>query len=174
MSHLGRRIGLSTLACLALLAVGCTSFERPRVESVTITPSTLNSRSRATAEVAITDVQARGTTLEYQWLRNGERIPGAIEASLDLSVAGHGDRGDRIAVRVVASRRFASSGSATSAEAQVEPVATVVMQQSTEYYSVEGTDSESVFASIRKNELNEGTSSRVRLGQTRFSLTKSW
>ena len=39
----------------------------------------------------------------YQWVRDGTDIAGQTGATLDLSVAGNGDKGDQIAVRVTAS-----------------------------------------------------------------------
>ena len=41
-------------------------------------------------------------TYAYQWSRNGVDIPGASGSTLDLSVLGNGNKGDAIALRVVA------------------------------------------------------------------------
>ncbi len=70
------------------------------------------------ATVTAHDADNDPLTTSYQWTRNGEDIAGATDATLDLSEAGNGDRGDLIRVRVTV-----SDGSATSAPATSDPVA---------------------------------------------------
>ena len=66
----------------------------------------------------------------YQWTRNGTDISGATGATLDLWVAGNGDRGDSIAVRVTASDGSLTSAPTTSAAVVVTdsaPAASVAL-----------------------------------------------
>jgi DNA-binding beta-propeller fold protein YncE len=42
------------------------------------------------------------TLIAYQWSLNGNPIAGATQPTIDLSVPGHGDRGDTISVRITA------------------------------------------------------------------------
>ena len=48
------------------------------------------------------DPDGDALTYRYRWLRNGTAIAGATAATLDLSLAGNGDRGDAIRVEVSA------------------------------------------------------------------------
>ena len=53
-----------------------------------------------TAQVTSHDVESDPLTTSYQWTRNGTDIVGATNATLDLVLAGNGDKGDAIRVRV--------------------------------------------------------------------------
>src|SRR4051812_42207606 len=48
------------------------------------------------------DPDGDALTYAYKWFRNGTAIPGATAATLDLSAAGAGDRGDALKVEVTA------------------------------------------------------------------------
>ena len=89
--------------------------QAPVVDSVAIAPTTLRTLTVATYErhrrTTMTATRSPTTTSGRM---NGVDITGATGTTLDLSVAGNGDRGDQIAVRVTA-----SDGSATSAAAHV-------------------------------------------------------
>ncbi len=70
----------------------------------------------------------------YQWLRNDVAIAGATAATLDLAVAGHGNRGDRITVRVTASDGQATTGPVQAnavVVANSPPAATVTVSPAT-------------------------------------------
>ncbi|HEY8807706.1 MAG TPA: hypothetical protein VIN70_09000 [Candidatus Limnocylindria bacterium] len=101
----------------------------PVVDSVTVTPS--SARTSDLLSVSSTGHDADGgdaVTFGYQWTRNGVDIAGATGSSLDLSVAGNGDRGDSVAVRVAASDGTLTSVPMSSAPvviADTAPVATV-------------------------------------------------
>jgi len=101
----------------------------PVVDSVTVTPS--SARTSDLLRVSSTGHDADGgdaVTFGYQWTRNGVDIAGATGSSLDLSVAGNGDRGDSVAVRVAASDGTLTSVPMSSAPvviADTAPVATV-------------------------------------------------
>jgi len=44
----------------------------------------------------VADADGDALTYAYQWTKDGADIPGATSATLDLSVAGNGDRADAI------------------------------------------------------------------------------
>ncbi len=75
----------------------------PFIASVTIDNLQPKTNEALTAAALAYDDNGDPFTLAYQWLRNGIPIPGATDSTLDLSIAGHGDKGDWISVRVIAS-----------------------------------------------------------------------
>lgn len=89
----------------------------PVVDSVTLSPSSPRTNDVLQASVAAHDADGDPLTYSYEWLRNGALIAGATGPSLDLSVAGNGDRGDTLTVRVTA-----SDGQTTSAPASASLV----------------------------------------------------
>jgi DNA-binding beta-propeller fold protein YncE len=101
----------------------------PVIDSVTLAPSSPNTNDLLQSSVAAHDVDGDPLTYTYEWLRNGTPIAGASAASFDLSVAGHGDRGDTITVRVTASDGQAPSAPATASVtvADSAPTASVVL-----------------------------------------------
>ena len=84
----------------------------PVVDSVTIT-NTLRTFTVATTNVVAHDDDGDTLTYDYQWL-NGVDLTGETGSTLDLGVAGNGDRGDQISVRVTASDGVATSAAVTS------------------------------------------------------------
>ena len=72
----------------------------PVVDSVAIDQATPQTDDSLTATVTSHDADGDPLTTNYQWTRNGNDISGETGATLDLSVAGNGDRGDVIRVRV--------------------------------------------------------------------------
>ena len=74
----------------------------PVVTTAVITGS--NPKTNETLNVTATGTDPDGgtPTLTYQWTKNGTDISGATGTTLDLAVAGHGDRGDEIGVKVKA------------------------------------------------------------------------
>jgi len=87
----------------------------PAIQSVVIDQTSPTTATVLTATVAATDANGDPLTYAYQWIKNGTNLPGATAASLDLSIAGNGDRGDAISVRVTASDGTATSIPVTSA-----------------------------------------------------------
>jgi len=86
----------------------------PLVDSVTLSPSPARTNDVLQASVAAHDADGDAITYSYEWLRNGAPIAGATGSSLDLSVAGNGDRGDTVTVRVILSDGQTTSAPATA------------------------------------------------------------
>jgi hypothetical protein len=72
----------------------------PKIRSVTISPGKPSLRQDLAVIVNADDADGDQLSYRYQWVRNSQELPGATMASLP---AGQGQRGDQIAVRVVAS-----------------------------------------------------------------------
>ena len=83
-----------------LLAAVDITNSAPVIESVSFSPAEPSKNDVLRAIVSAYDPDGDWLTYSYHWLRNGVTITGATGSSLDLSVAGHGDRGDTITVRV--------------------------------------------------------------------------
>lgn len=86
----------------------------PTVTSVSITPSGPRTNTLLTANATATDPDGDAVSFTYQWRKNGSALPGATGRTLDLSVAGNGDKGDAISVTVTASDGASSSAPSTS------------------------------------------------------------
>ncbi|MDQ2913484.1 MAG: YncE family protein, partial [Chloroflexota bacterium] len=104
----------------------------PVFQSVTLSPSTVFTGDMLHVQAVAFDPDLRRypapdpTTYTYEWSRNGNVLAGATGPTLDLSVAGNGDRGDTISVRVTASDGQLRSVASTSiAIRDSAPVATV-------------------------------------------------
>ena len=71
--------------------------------SVAVAPPAPKTNQTLTATPSgFSDPDGDALTYKYRWLRNGAAITGATGATLDLSVAGNGDRGDTVRVEVSA------------------------------------------------------------------------
>ncbi|MFA9432480.1 putative Ig domain-containing protein [Egicoccus sp. AB-alg2] len=90
----------------------------PVVDAVTVTPTSPRTDGTLTAEVTASGGSG-SLTYSYQWLRNGTALSGATSRTLDLGVAGNGDKGDTLAVRVTASDGTSTSPAVTSATVTV-------------------------------------------------------
>jgi DNA-binding beta-propeller fold protein YncE len=92
----------------------------PIFRTVALSPTQprTNALLSVTADAYDPDISASNTggtvTLTYEWSRNGTVVAGATGSSFDLSVAGNGDRGDTISVRVTASDGQLSTDASTS------------------------------------------------------------
>ena len=82
--------------------------------SVAITETSAITTTLLHATAATGDPDGDVVTVAWQWTRNGTDIAGATSSTLDLAVAGNGDRGDVIRVRAVPSDGSASGSAATS------------------------------------------------------------
>ena len=87
----------------------------PVMDSVSVSPAEARTNDTLTAAVVAHDPDGDPLTFAYQWTRNGADLAGATGASLQLSLAGNGDRGDAIAVRVTASDGMVVTAPVTSA-----------------------------------------------------------
>ena len=111
-------------------AVAVLGDSAPVVDGVSVSPAQPNTNDLLVATVTAHDVDGDALTYSYQWTRNGADLAGATAATLNLSVAGNGDRGDSIAVRVTASDGSTISAPLTSAAVVVAdsaPVASVAL-----------------------------------------------
>lgn len=92
----------------------------PVFQSLTLSPSTVFTGDTLRADAFASDPDFSASlagdpvTYTYEWSRNGTPIAGATTSTLDLSVAGNGDRGDTISVRVTASDGQLSTDASTS------------------------------------------------------------
>ena len=109
----------------------------PVFQSLTLTPSTPFTGDTLRADAFASDPDFSSSlagdpvTYMYEWSRNGTPIAGATTSTLDLSVAGNGDRGDTISVRVTASDGQLSTDASTSVViADSAPTATVSLSNS--------------------------------------------
>jgi peptidoglycan/xylan/chitin deacetylase (PgdA/CDA1 family) len=76
---------------------------RPVAGTVKITPAAPSTSDNLTANTGgFADPDGDALTYQYQWKVNGTAIAGATGSAFNLSPAGHGDAGDRIAVDVSA------------------------------------------------------------------------
>jgi hypothetical protein len=91
----------------------------PVMTSVGITPSSPGTNALLTANATATDPEGDQISFSYQWIKNSVNLAGATTKTLDLSVAGNGDKGDQIAVTVTASDGSGDSSPMTSSAATV-------------------------------------------------------
>ena len=98
--------------------------------TVSITPATPRTNQVVTAATSgFSDPDGSPLTFEYTWKRNGVAIAGATAATLDLTQAGHGDRGDTISVDVRArdpQNHWSETVSATTTVVTTAPTAGTV------------------------------------------------
>ena len=102
----------------------------PVAGTVTITPASPTTNQTLTATPAgFTDADGDSLTYHYQWFNNGSPLAGETSSTLDLSVAGNGNRGDLIKVEVYATDGNAGTSSTvndTVTVANTAPVAGTV------------------------------------------------
>ncbi|RYX80611.1 tandem-95 repeat protein [bacterium] len=87
--------------------------DAPVIDSVTLTPGAPNTSSTLTANVTSHDADDDTPSYTYVW-KNGSTTLSEIGKTLDLSVAGNGDKGDQITVTVTANDGTVDSASVTS------------------------------------------------------------
>ncbi|MDQ5816281.1 MAG: hypothetical protein M3516_08320, partial [Actinomycetota bacterium] len=78
------------------LSVQASGNQPPSVSVVTIDQASPRTDEILTVSVSAQDPDGDAFSYSYQWNRNGVALPGATGPTLDLSVPGTGDRGDRI------------------------------------------------------------------------------
>jgi hypothetical protein len=105
----------------------------PVIDSIRFSPPQPSKNDVLRAIVSAYDPDGDALTYSYQWLRNGVTIAGATGQLFDLSVAGNGDRGDTITVRVTVtdSQGLATQASASVVVANASPLLTVVLSSET-------------------------------------------
>ena len=110
----------------------------PTVDTVDVAPASPTTTDVITATVDATDPDDDALTFTYQWLLNGQDLSGRTSRTLDLAQGGNGDRGDALAVRVVASDGTASSPAVNSDEVTIVNAAPVFGQDLEDRTSAEG------------------------------------
>jgi hypothetical protein len=112
------------------------SNSTPVAGTVAITPANPKTSQVVTAATSgFRDPDGNALTYRYQWFRNGAAISGATAATLDLSQAGRGDRGDTIKVDVRAvdpSNATSEWVSGTATVANSDPTAGTVTVRPTQ------------------------------------------
>ena len=131
----------------------------PVVDTVTIAPTSPTTAQVLTATVTSHDADGHPLTPAYQWTRNGTDIPGATTATLDLALAGNGDRGDLIRVRATVSDGAATSVPVTSAS--------VTVLNSAPVFSTEFTDRTDAEGAVISFDANAPTPTRATRSRTR-------
>ena len=91
----------------------------PVVDTVTIDPPAPGTTTVLTATATGSDPDGDPFVFRYQWRRNSIAIPGQTGPTLDLAVAGNGDKGDTISVRVVGFDGIAEGAPKTSGQVTV-------------------------------------------------------
>ena len=91
----------------------------PVVTSVSIDQAGPRTNVTLTTTVVTSDPEGADLTYAYQWSRNGTDITNATGPSLALSVAGNGDKGDTIGVRVTVSDGSNNTGPVNAAPVTV-------------------------------------------------------
>ena len=114
-----------------------TMNQPPSIVAIDISPASPNTTDELMATVDATDPDGDALTITYQWQKNGQDLSGATAPTLDLAVGGNGDKGDALAVRVVASDGSASSGALTSTSVTVVNAAPTFDQDLRDRLSVE-------------------------------------
>ena len=98
-----KRAAPSTVDTFTWTVTGTAGNVPPMVDAVAIDQSAPLTNDSLSATVTATDDDGPDAlTFDYQWYKNGAELPGATSATLDLSVAGNGDKGDVIALEVTA------------------------------------------------------------------------
>ncbi len=111
----------------ATATASATVADSPPTVNVTLSSTSPGTNDTLTANTTTpADADGDSVTLSFVWKRNNVVIPGATGNTLDLSVAGHGDKGDKITVEVTPSDGTLSGTPATAPPAAVVNSAPVV------------------------------------------------
>ena len=90
----------STQGATRSFSTGGTPNQPPVVDSVVINQTNPKTNDTLSATVTSHDPEGSSVTYSYQWPRNGSNITGATNATLNLSGANNGNKGDQISLRV--------------------------------------------------------------------------
>jgi hypothetical protein len=101
------------------VSAGPTNNTAPVVDTVAIAQTAPTTNTTLSVNVTAHDADNDPLTYLYQWRKNGVSIPNATGATLDLSLAGNGDKGDQISVRVNAFDGIIQSAPKTSSQVAV-------------------------------------------------------
>jgi uncharacterized protein DUF4082/concanavalin A-like lectin/glucanase superfamily protein/galactose oxidase-like protein/Big-like domain-containing protein/purple acid phosphatase-like protein len=102
------------------VSYGAGTDHAPTTGTVTLAPTAPKTNQALTASVSgFTDSDGDPITMHYDWFRNGVQIPGASSSTLNLALAGNGDRGDKIRVEAYASDNKGAASDAASAKVVV-------------------------------------------------------
>ena len=122
----------STQGATQTFSTGGTPNQPPVVDSVVINQTNPKTNDTLSATVTSHDPEGSSVTYSYQWLRNGSNISGATNATLNLSGANNGNKGDQISLRVRGSDGFLLGSPLTSSAvtvANTAPTATVSLNK---------------------------------------------
>ncbi len=96
----------------------------PTAGTVTIAPQSATTNTTLTATPSgFSNYVHSPLSYVYTWKVNGTVVPGETGATLDLSRAGYGDRGDTVSVEVSARDQWGNSSAAASAQVVVDNTA---------------------------------------------------
>ena len=107
------------------LSVGQAGNAPPVVDSAVIDQSAPKTNDTLTVSATAHDPDGDPITLRYEWRLDGVQIAGQTTSTLDLSLAGNGDKGDAISVRVAAFDGISEGAPRTSAQVSIENTAPV-------------------------------------------------
>ena len=116
----------SVTPTLQRVAVGYTAGtdRAPVPGTVGLAPAAPTTNQTLTATPSgFSDPDGDPLTYRYRWYRNGNRISGAASSTLNLSVAGNGDRGDQIRAEVYATDGRGAASDAVKAKVTVADTA---------------------------------------------------
>jgi len=94
---------------------GIVTNRSPIMDSVELSDGEPRTDDMLEAITEVHDDDGHAVDLSYRWLRDGTPISGATGPVLDLSVPGHGDRGDAISVEVTPGDVYGPGAARTSA-----------------------------------------------------------
>ena len=99
---------------------GAGADQAPVTGTVTVSPTAPRTNQTITATASgFSDPDGDPLTLRYEWFRNGTLIQGVTGRTLNLSLAGNGDRGDRIRVEAYATDGRGAASDPASAKVTV-------------------------------------------------------
>ncbi len=122
---------------VATVSITVDSVNDPPTASVTLTPASPRTNDLLVATVTTADADGDTVNVGYVWKRNGVEITGQTGSTLDLSIAGNGNRGDTITVEVTPNDGT-TDGEVAAASATVANTAPTVSADSASVAKNEG------------------------------------
>ena len=120
------------------IAAGPTDNIAPVVDSAVIDQAAPTTNAVLSVTATAHDDDDDPLELRYQWRKNGVAIPGQAGATLDLAIAGNGDKADFISVRVVAFDGTIESAPRTTAEVAIVNSPPTFVQDLGNQFNAEG------------------------------------